>query len=56
MTGVKPIYIKLLIAAIAIFIIGTALALSDIYYKLGRIEHFLICKDPSCHHRLEGAR
>ena len=48
MEKVRPIYKNLLIAAIAIFVIGTAFALSDIYSKIGNIEHSLICKTPGC--------
>lgn len=50
MENVKPIYKKLLVVAIAIFVIGTAFALSDLYYKVGEMEHALVCKDPGCHH------
>ena len=45
---VRPIYKKLLIAAVAIFVIGTAFALSDIYKKIGDIEHALMCRTPGC--------
>ena len=38
----KPIYIKLLIAAIVAWIISTTLLLSDIYMKIGEIDHALI--------------
>ncbi|MDD5681659.1 MAG: hypothetical protein PHI59_10535 [Candidatus Omnitrophica bacterium] len=38
---VRPVYKKLLIAAIAIYIIGSCMIQSDLYRKLGRIEHQL---------------
>ena len=56
MTGARPIYKHLLIAAIALFVIGTAFALSDIYSKIGDIEHALICKTPGCLHGVKCAK
>lgn len=41
MSSVNPIYKKLLIAAIAIYVIGVSILLSDISYRLGDIEHKL---------------
>lgn len=37
MAGVKPIYIKLLLAAIAVFVIGVCVMLSDLYNKVGQL-------------------
>jgi len=39
MKGVRPIYKKLLIAAIAVFVVGVGFALSELYYKVGVLEH-----------------
>lgn len=38
METIKPIYIKLLIGAITVFVIGVGIMLSDIYNKVGRLE------------------
>lgn len=38
MEKVKPIYIKLLISAIAIFVVGVGIILSDLYNKVGQLE------------------
>ena len=54
--NVRPIYKNLLIAAIAIFVIGTAFALSDIYRKIGDIEHSMVCKVPGCPHGVKNAK
>ena len=56
MENVRPIYKNLLIAAIALFVIGTAFALSDIYRKIGDIEHTLICKTLGCPHGIKAAK
>ena len=37
----KPIYVKLLIAAIVIYIIGVTIMQADMYVKIVRIEHSL---------------
>jgi len=54
--NVRPLYKNLLIAAIAIFVIGTAFALSDIYRKIGDIEHSMVCKVPGCPHGVKNAK
>ena len=41
MNATRPIYIKLLILAIVVYVIGVTFILSDIYFKVGRIEHVL---------------
>lgn len=41
MINVKPIYVKLLTAAIAAYVIGTCVMLSELYSKIGEIEHVL---------------
>ncbi|MGB2600066.1 MAG: hypothetical protein WBB86_07580 [Candidatus Omnitrophota bacterium] len=41
MDGAKPIYVKLLIAAIVIYIIGVTIMQADMYIKIVRIEHSL---------------
>jgi hypothetical protein len=52
MQGVRPIYKKLLIAAVAIYVAGVTIMLSDIYARLGNLEHELshISAGPG-HHR-----
>jgi hypothetical protein len=42
MTHIRPIYIKLLVLALIIFIMGVSLMLSDLYFKVGQIEHTLM--------------
>lgn len=42
MENARSIYKKLLIIAIAIYVIGTVIILSDIYIKVGGIEHILM--------------
>lgn len=39
--AVRPIYKKLLIAAIVFYIIGSCLIQADLYNRLGEIEHKL---------------
>jgi len=41
MGSIRPIYKKLLIAAIVIYITGVTFILADIYTKVGEIEHVL---------------
>ncbi len=41
MDKVRPIYWKLLIAIGIIYVVFTTMMLSDIYFKIGRIEHVL---------------
>ena len=41
-TNVRPIFKKLLLIALTIFVIGVGVALTDIYYKVGTIEHLLV--------------
>ena len=38
MEEIKPVYIKALIAAIAVFVAGVSLLLSDLYIKVGQLE------------------
>jgi len=38
---INPVYIKLLIGAAAVFVVSVSLMLSNIYDKLGRVEHAL---------------
>jgi len=42
MQKVKPIYKTLLVAALALYIVGATYFLADIYYRIGAIEHVLI--------------
>lgn len=52
MQNVRTIYIKMLIAAAAIFVIGVCVALSDLYYKVISVEDALVHMGYSetCHH------
>ena len=38
MEKVRPVFIQLLIAAAAIYVIGTAIIMSDLYNKVGVLE------------------
>lgn len=42
MKDVRPVYIKALVVAIAIYVIGMAFAVSDLYLKVGDVEHRLM--------------
>ena len=42
MENIRPIYKKLLIIAVVVYIISTTIMLSDLYSKVGKIEHTLI--------------
>ncbi|MGB2629921.1 MAG: hypothetical protein WBD24_00760 [Candidatus Omnitrophota bacterium] len=41
MDGVRPVYVKLLVAAIVIYIIGVTAMQADMYVKIVRIERAL---------------
>jgi len=43
---VRPVYIKLLFAAVAVFVVGVCLALSDLYMKVGQLEHDMMHGGP----------
>ncbi|MBP7055234.1 MAG: hypothetical protein KBB52_00045 [Candidatus Omnitrophica bacterium] len=54
MLKVKPIYIKLLIGAIAVFIAGVGIMLSDLYNKVGDLEFEMLHLTGACpikHHK-----
>ena len=38
----RPIYKKLLLAALAVYIIGTCIIMTDLYIKVGKIEHSMV--------------
>lgn len=42
MDTVRPLFKKLLIAAIVIYVAGTAFLISDLCYKVGRIEDIMV--------------
>lgn len=42
MKQTKPIYIKLLIAALALWIIGMSFCVTELYRKIGEVEHALV--------------
>lgn len=48
MNNVKPVYIKALVIAAAIFVIGVSMALSDLYQKVGNLEHEAIHGQGKC--------
>jgi len=48
MKHTKPIFIKLIIIVIAMWIIGITAFITDLYLKVGRIEHTLV--HASCTH------
>ena len=50
MGNIRPIYKKLLIAAIVIYITGVTFILADIYTKVGDIEHALTHMSGSYQH------
>lgn len=35
----RPVYVVILIAAVVIFVAGVSLALSDLFYRVGMLEH-----------------
>lgn len=41
MNDVKPVYKKLLVIAIVIYVIGVSMMQADLYLKVCRIEHIL---------------
>ncbi|MFA6078947.1 MAG: hypothetical protein WC779_04290 [Candidatus Omnitrophota bacterium] len=42
MKPVKPVYIKLIVAAIVVWVIGISIIVTDLYLKVGKIEHEMI--------------
>lgn len=51
MDSVGPVYWQLLIGAIAIYVIGTCFIMSDLYAKVGALEHALACESKDCTYR-----
>lgn len=51
MDKIRPIYWKLLIAVGIIYIVFTALMLSDLYSKVGEIEHSLVHENTAHDHK-----
>ncbi|MDP3789343.1 MAG: hypothetical protein Q8R48_02955 [Candidatus Omnitrophota bacterium] len=49
----RPIFGKLLIAATVLYVIGITFLLSDVYYRLGDVEHALvhIKQGDTCQHK-----
>ncbi|MBU4487791.1 MAG: hypothetical protein KKI13_01840 [Candidatus Omnitrophica bacterium] len=41
MEKIRPVFKKLLIAAIVVYVIGTCVIMAELYYKVGNIEHAL---------------
>lgn len=48
MGNVKPVYMKLLIAAMAVFVVGVGIALSDLYNKVGQLEFDMMHLTGAC--------
>ncbi|MBD3379666.1 MAG: hypothetical protein GF408_04300 [Candidatus Omnitrophica bacterium] len=42
MQNVRPIFIKALIAAVAVFVIGISVMISDLYIRYERVRHYLL--------------
>jgi hypothetical protein len=38
----KPVYKRLLMVAIAIYVVGVSLMQADLYFRIGKIEHTLL--------------
>jgi len=51
MDSVKPLYWQLLIGATAIYVIGTCYIMSDLYAKVGALEHTMVCETKGCQYR-----
>ena len=41
MEQTRPVYKKILIAALCLYIVGTAVFLAQLTYRLGEVEHIL---------------
>ena len=41
MEKIRPVFKKLLIAAIVVYVIGTCAIMAELYHKVGKIEHAL---------------
>lgn len=48
MQKVRPVYIKLLIAAVIIFVIGVSAMLCDVYERVGELEHNMVHLGGKC--------
>ena len=51
MANIRPIYKKLLIVAIVIYVTGVTFILADMYMKIGEIEHALTHMSGSHQHK-----
>lgn len=51
METVRPVFKKLLIAAIVIYVAGTALLLSDLIAKVGQLEYEMLHVTGKCTHQ-----
>lgn len=51
LVGARPIYKKLLIAAIVIYVIGSCIIQADLYRKIGEIEHEMMHALCCGHHK-----
>jgi len=47
-TAVRPVFKKMLILAIAIYVIGMCMIQADIYHKIGCIEHSMVHGGKAC--------
>lgn len=48
METVRPIYKKVLLAAVVIYVVGTALLISDLCYKVGLLEFQMMHLTGAC--------
>lgn len=52
MERIRPVFRKLLIAAIVIYVIGACIIMADLYYKAGNTEHALAhMRGAKCGHK-----
>ena len=47
---VRPIFKKLLVIAIAAYVIGSCIIQADLCYRLGEMEHTVMHLSSGCHH------
>ena len=48
MGKINPVYIKLLIGAIAIFVVGVGIMISELYIKVGQLEFDMMHLTGTC--------
>lgn len=45
---IDPLYLKLLAGAAILFVFGVSMMLSDLYYKVGTLEHKMVHLNVTC--------